>query len=139
MDSVQLIEQEFVLPLKEAITRDDLIATRQMIDSIEINDESIVNKTIIKVTAEKYIEYLRDGEQYKEGVPTINALGNWIIAKDLDLNPYAVQRNIIKNGTSWDQIGGSVELKAVLNEDFAKYTMDKLIENERTNILNQWL
>lgn len=135
MDLAAIVEKEFTQPLKDAIVADDLIATRQLINSVAQDVEITATKQTVRVMAEKYILELRDGEQYKSP-PTLEAIEKWIIAKGLEgtLNAYAVLNSIEVNGTTWDRQGGSVELQAVINKANVKRVMGVAVQQEILNI-----
>ena len=107
MDIAELVEQEFTQPLREAIATDDLIATRQLINSVSQTYENQNNVQTVRVFAESYILQLRDGEQYKNDLSLSN-IETWIEAKGLSgtLDPSAVYKSILRDGTTWDRIGG---------------------------------
>lgn len=140
MDLAALVEQEFIQPLKEAIETDDLIATRQLINSVRLESNITANKDEVKVYAEAYILELRDGEQYKSP-PTLEDITIWVEAKGLAglMDPAAVWESILENGTTWDRIGGSKALQAVINPEVIQSIMNTAI-GETINELKstQW-
>lgn len=141
MDLEALVDDEFVQPLRGAITADNLIATRQLINSVTTTSNITANKQEVKVFAEAYILELRDGEQYKSP-PTIEDIRTWIDAKGLDgiLDPYAVLATIQTEGTTWDRKGGSTQLQAVLNPENVQRIMNIAIDETINEISQtQWL
>lgn len=128
MDLAALVEQEFIQPLKAAIETDDLIATRQLINSVSLESNITANKDEVKVYAEAYILELRDGEQYKSP-PTLEDITIWVDAKGLTglMDPAAVWQSILENGTTWDRIGGSKALQAVINPEVIQSIMNTAI------------
>lgn len=141
MDLEALVDDEFVQPLRGAIVADNLIATRQLINSVTTTSNITANKDEVKVYAESYILELRDGEQYKSP-PTIEDIKTWVIAKSLDgiLDPYAVLATIQTEGTTWDQKGGSNKLKDILNPANVQRIMDIAIEETKDEIKStKWL
>lgn len=136
MDLEALVDDEFVQPLRGAIVGDNLIATRQLIESVHTTSIDTPNKQEVKVFAAAYILELRDGEQYKNP-PSFQDIQNWVIAKGLDgiLDPGAVWATIQTEGTTWDRKGGSAKLQAVLNEENVKRIMAIAIAETTNEIL----
>ena len=140
MDLASLVEKEFTQPLRNAIVTEDMIATKQLINSVKQESNILVGKQEVKVYAESYILELRDGEQFKRE-PNIQDIEAWLKAKGLDstLNAYAVLNSIKENGTSWDQQGGSVELQSVINKENIQRIMDlAIIEETNKLIKTRW-
>lgn len=137
MDLEALVDDEFVQPLRGAIVADNLIATRQLIESVHTTSNITANKQEVKVYAEAYILELRDGEQYKSP-PTIDDIRTWIEAKGLDgvLDPYAVLATIQTEGTTWDRKGGSAKLQAIINPENVQRIMNIAID-ETINEISQ--
>lgn len=141
MDLAALVDDEFVQPLRGAIVADNLIATRQLIESVRLESNITANRDEVKVYAEAYILELRDGEQYKSP-PNIEDIKEWVIAKGLDgvLDPWAVLANIQTEGTTWDRKGGSDKLKAIVNPDNVKRIMNIAIDETLNEIsTTKWL
>ena len=139
MDLKAILDDEFIQPLRGAIVAEDMVATRQLIESIGLVDTSTDNKIEVSVVAESYILELRDGEQYKSK-PTLQDIQTWLDAKGLLLDARAVLANILTEGTSWDKKGGSEQLQNIINEDNVKRIVDIAIEELKIEI-NQikWL
>lgn len=140
MDLVQLVQTELVEPLKDAIATDDLIATGQLRDSVRMESNITANKDEVKIYAEAYILELRDGEQYKSE-PTLADIVEWVEAKGLSglMDPEAVLSSILRDGTTWDRIGGSPALKAVLNPENIQRIMNIAIDETLNEISQtQW-
>lgn len=139
MDLEKIVDDEFVQPLRGAIAADNLIATRQLIESVSATSNITTSKQEVKVYAEAYILELRDGEQYKSP-PTIADIEEWVIAKGLDgiLDPWAVLATIQTEGTTWDRKGGSPQLQAILNEANVQRVMDIAIEEATNEILTSF-
>ena len=137
MDLAAIVEREFTQPLRDAIKDEDMIATKQLINSVRQESNITDKKQEVKVYAESYILELRDGEQYKRE-PTIQDIEAWLKAKGLDstLNAYAVLNSIKENGTTWDRQGGSIELKAVINKDNIDRVMAAAIAEKSKEILS---
>lgn len=136
MDLIQIVENEFTQPLREAIANDDLIATRKLINSIsQIKTESNGQITI-DVFAESYILSLRDGTQYENNI-SLSDIETWIEAKGLtgSLDAGAVYNSILTNGTIWDRQGGVQGLKNIINEINVQRVMDILISEAKNQIL----
>lgn len=140
MDLEALVDEEFVQPLRGAIVADNLIATRQLIESVHTTSNITANKQEVKVFAESYILELRDGEQYKSP-PNIEDIKIWVEAKGLEgtLDPYAVLATILTEGTTWDQKGGSAKLQDVLNPENVQRIMNIAIDETINEISKtQW-
>lgn len=139
MDLKAILDDEFIQPLRGAIVAEDMVATRQLIESIGLVDTSTDIKIEVSVVAESYILELRDGEQYKSK-PTLQDIQTWLDAKGLLLDARAVLANILTEGTSWDKKGGSEQLQNIINEDNVKRIVDIAIEELKIEI-NQikWL
>lgn len=125
MDLEALVDDEFVQPLRGAIVQEDMVATRELLNSLKIENTSTPDKDEVKVYALAYLLELRDGEQYKSP-PTIDDIKTWVIAKGLDgiLDPYAVLATIRTEGTTWDRKGGSVLLQSIVSEENIKRISD---------------
>lgn len=125
MDLEALVDDEFVQPLRGAIVQEDMVATRELLNSLRIENTSTPDKDEVKVYALAYLLELRDGEQYKSP-PTIDDIKTWVIAKGLDgiLDPYAVLATIRTGGTTWDRKGGSVLLQSIVSEGNIKRISD---------------
>jgi len=140
MDLGQLVQTELVEPLIEAIIQEDMVATEQLIQSIRYETNITTSKDEVKVYAMDYLLELRDGEQYKSP-PTLADIEEWVLAKDLEglLDPYAVWENILEEGTTWDQQGGSARLKEVLNPENVQRIMNIAIDETINELLHtQW-
>lgn len=136
-----IVDDEFIQPLRGALTAENMIATRQLIESVKMESSILPNREEVKVYAESYILELRDGEQYKSP-PTIDGIKIWVEAKGLDgvLDPYAVLGTILSEGTTWDKQGGSVRLKEVISDDNLQRIMNIAVEDEIANLKNiKWL
>lgn len=137
MDLGALVQTELVEPLLEAIIQEGMVATEQLIQSVRYETNLTADKQEVKVYAMDYLLELRDGEQYKSP-PTLADIEEWVLAKDLEgvLDPYAVWQNILEDGTTWDQQGGSERLKAVLNPENIQRIMNIAID-ETINEISQ--
>jgi hypothetical protein len=141
MDLAAIVDDEFIQPLRGAIVAEDMVATRQLIDSLTMESEKTPDKDTVRVYAQSYILELRDGEQYKSP-PTIEDIEIWIDAKGLSgiLEPYAVLANIRTEGTTWDQKGGSLLLKEIISEENIKRITDIAVEQKKQELINfRWL
>lgn len=141
MDLEDLVDDELVVPLVDAVISEDMVATEQLIQSIKTETTKTSDIDEVRVYAESYLLELRDGEQYKSP-PTLEDISTWILAKDLEgiLDPYAVLENINQFGTSWDQKGGSTKLQEVLSESNIKRIMNIAIDETINEISNtKWL
>lgn len=129
MDLEALVDDELIQPLRGAIVAEDMVATRQLIESVHTETTSTPDIEEVRVYAESYILELRDGEQYKSK-PTIEDITVWVEAKGLagTLDPYAVLATILTEGTTWDKQGGSTKLQEVLSEANIKRIMNIAID-----------
>lgn len=140
MDLAKLVDDEFVQPLIDAIETDDLIATGQLRNSVRLESNITANKDEVKVYAMDYVLELRDGEQYKSP-PTLADIEEWVKAKGLDgvMDPGAVWRSILDNGTIWDRVGGVQGLKAVINPENIQRIMSIAIDETIQELTHtQW-
>lgn len=141
MDLAELTEREFTQPLREAITEEDMIATRRLIDSVKQESNITDSKQEVKIYAMDYVLELRDGNSDEKRM-TVEKITEWINAKGLEatLDPQAVFNSILENGTSWDKQGGSRELKNVINEENLKRILNLAVKEETKKILQtKWL
>jgi hypothetical protein len=141
MDLEALVDDEFLQPLRGAIVREDMVATRELLESLKLESTSTPFKDEVKVYAAAYILELRDGEQYKSP-PNIDDITKWVIAKGLDgiLDPYAVLATIQTEGTTWDRKGGSVLLQNIISEANLKRISDIAVEDYAAEIKSiSWL
>lgn len=139
MDLESLVDDMFVQPLKRAIVAEKMVATKQLIESVETKDTSTKDKTEISVVAESYILELRDGEQYKKK-PTLQDIQTWLDAKGLFLDANSVLANILTEGTSWDKKGGSVLLQEVINENNVNNIVNIAVEEYKQDLNKiKWL
>lgn len=139
MDLESLVDDMFVQPLKGAIVAEKMVATKQLIESVETKDTSTKDKTEISVVAESYILELKDGEQYKRK-PTLQDIQTWLDAKGLFLDANSVLANILTEGTSWDKKGGSVLLQEVINENNVNNIVNIAVEEYKQDLNKiKWL
>jgi hypothetical protein len=139
MDLESLVDDMFVQPLKGAIVAENMVATKQLIESVETKDTSTKDKTEISVVAESYILELRDGEQYKKK-PTLQDIQTWLDAKGLFLDANSVLANILTEGTSWDKKGGSVLLQEVISENNVNNIVNIAVEEYKQDLNKiKWL
>jgi len=141
MDLAAIVDDEFIQPLRGAIVAEDMVATRQLIDSLSFESEKTPDKDTVRVYAQSYILELRDGEQYKSP-PKIEDIELWVEAKGLSgiLDPYAVLGTILSEGTSWDKLGGSVLLQEIISEENIKRITDIAVEQKKQELINfKWL
>jgi hypothetical protein len=141
MDLGAIVDDELIQPLRGAIVAEDMVATRQLIESISTQTTKTETLEEVRVYAEDYLLELRDGEQFKSP-PTLEAIETWIEAKGLagTLDPYAVLGSILAEGTSWDRQGGSVKLQEVLSPENVQRIMNIAIEENKNEILKtSWL
>lgn len=139
MDLESLVDDMFVQPLKGAIVAEKMVATKQLIESVETKDTSTKDKTEISVVAESYILELRDGEQYKKK-PTLQDIQTWLDAKGLFLDANSVLSNILTEGTSWDKKGGSVLLQEVISENNVNNIVNIAVEEYKQDLNKiKWL
>lgn len=141
MDLAVLVDNELLQPLIDAIIEEDMVATEQLIQSIRYDTNLTADRDEVKVYAVEYLLELRDGEQYKSP-PTLEDIEEWILAKDLEgkLDAFSVHQTILRDGTTWDRIGGSPALKAVLNPENIQRIMNIAIDETLNEISKtQWL
>ena len=129
MNLEDIVDDELIQPLRGAIVAEDMVATRQLIESISTETTKTATLEEVRVYAESYILELRDGEQYKSP-PSLDDIRTWIEAKGLEgvLDPYAVLATIQTEGTTWDRAGGSAKLQDVLNPGNIQRIMNIAVE-----------
>jgi len=125
--------------LKRLIIENDMVATRALLNSIRYEEKNLLEITTIDIIALDYIVGLDEGvEPGHKPVPEIADLQKWLSAKNLDLNPYAVKANIIKNGTSWYQQGGSHIVTDSINDEAIKQVIELATPDLQIKIKEQW-
>lgn len=111
----QAINEVIVDKLKGLIVSNDMVATGALLASVGLKvsvENGVVNYDIVALDYIEWLNYgfpgspeptFRDWDQE----PLVHKLQEWIDAKGLDLNPFAVRANILKMGTTWHRQGGS--------------------------------
>lgn len=125
----EAINEVMVDKLKGLIIAKDMVATGALLASVALKvsaDNGVINYDIVALD---YIEWLNYGFPPKseptftdwDQEPQIHKLQEWIDAKGLDLNPFAVRAAILKRGTTWYREGGSHIVTDSINaEAFAR-------------------
>lgn len=111
-DAINLV---IVEKLKGHIVSNDMVATGALLNSVRVEKTERLGIITYDIIANNYIEDLNYGIPGKPSPdftdfdqdPRIAKLQEWIDAKGLDLNPFAVRANILKYGTTWFRQGGS--------------------------------
>ena len=135
-ESVQTV---IIDKIKRAIIDNDMVATRALLNSVRFDKKELLGLITYDIVALAYIVDLDLGvEPGKQPYPTIEALQKWIDAKNLPLNPYAVRANIIKNGTTWYQIGGSHIVTDSINDEAFKEVIELAKPDLQIKIKEQW-
>lgn len=140
MNLEAIVDDEFIQALRGAVVAENMVATRQLVDSISMQTTSTPDLEEVRVFAEDYILELRDGEQYKSP-PTVENIRIWLEAKGLDgiLDPYEVTASILAEGTTWDRKGGSLRLQEIISEENIKRVMNIAVEELTEEIKSiQW-
>lgn len=139
MTTDQAIQIEIIDKLKALIISNDMVATRALLNSVRYEKNESFNQLSYDIIALDYIVGLDEGiEPQQTPYPTIENIQKWINAKGLDLNPYAVKNSIIKNGTSWYQIGGSHVVTNIINQQAFNEVINLSKEEIKQNITKQW-
>lgn len=121
-DAINLV---IVDKLKGLIVSNDMVATGALLNSIRVEKSERAGVITYSILALNYIEDLNYGVPGKvnpdftdfEQDPLIHKLEQWIEAKGLDLNPFAVRANILKYGTTWHRLGGSNIVTDSINDE----------------------
>lgn len=139
MNLDEAVQTVIIDKLKRAITDNDMVATRALLNSVRFEKVELLGLITYDIIALDYIVDLDKGVPPKtEPFPTIEALNTWIKAKNLPLNAYAVRANIIKNGTTWFQIGGSHIVTDSINDEAFKEVIELAKPDLQNKIKEQW-
>lgn len=111
-DAINLV---IIEKLKGLIVSNDMVATGALLNSVRVEKTERLGIITYDIIALDYIEDVNFGVPPKDSPdfknfdqdPRITKLQEWIDAKSLDLNPFAVRANIMKYGTTWFRQGGS--------------------------------
>lgn len=135
----EAVQSVIIDKLKQAIVDNDMVATRALYNSVRFEKKELLEQITIEIFALDYIVGLDHGVAPREKpYPEIEDLKIWLEAKGLELNPYAVQQNIIKNGTTWYQQGGSHIVTDSINEEAFKHVVDLASSDIKLKIKTQW-
>lgn len=132
--------------LKQAIVENDMVATRDLLNSVRYEKSETMSQTSYDILALEYIVDLNDGvaplgsPDYKDFStgPRISELETWIEKKGLNLNPFAVRASIIKNGTTWYRKGGSNVVTDVINDESFNEIINLSKKEIQNNITKKW-
>lgn len=139
MTIAEAVQSVIIDKLKQAIVDNDMIATRALYNSVRFEKKELLEQITIEIFALDYIVGLNDGIAPRtQPYPEIEELQTWLDAKGLALNPYAVQQNIIKNGTSWFQQGGSNVVTDSINKEAFKQVVELATPDLKIKIKEQW-
>ena len=139
MELGDAVNQVIIQKLIASIIENDMVATRALLNSVRYTESNLLEETTITILALDYIVGLNDGiEPGATPIPTIADLEQWIAAKGLSLNPWAVRTNIIKNGTTWFQQGGSNIVTDAINDEAFKQVIELSRPELQNKIKLQW-
>ena len=126
----------FINKARQNIIDNNSVATGTLMNTmekiVEIND----NKISVKIKLQDYWDDLENGQRpFTLGIATIK---DWIEVKNLDLNPYAVQKKIQKEGTDAHPFFNSAKdetykifeqrITYAIEEDIAQWVIDNVNE-----------
>jgi hypothetical protein len=135
----EAVQIEIIDKLKKAMVDRDMVATGAMLKSIRFETTELLQQTTVNIYALDYIGDLEFGvEPERRPPPTIEALTTWAKAKDLDLNPYAVQNAIIAKGTIAYQIGGTNIVSDTINTESFNRVVELASSEIKLKIKKQW-
>lgn len=132
MTADEAVQTVIIDKLKRLIEANDMVATRELLNSIRYEKNESLGLLSYDIVALDYIVDLNDGvapieiptfDDFSTG-PRISDLTKWIEAKGLDLNPFAVRANIMKFGTTWFREGGSHIVTDTINDEAFKQIVE---------------
>ncbi|WP_187774826.1 hypothetical protein [Pedobacter sp. BS3] len=118
------------LEIKANMIANNQVATRKTIDSFEVITPNDVSA---ELWAAKWVMALEDGRKptshtgpfQSAGKTLVESIKEWIAAKKLDLNPYAVARKIHAEGTKLYRQGGK---SGVISTVITEQRLSNLVE-----------
>jgi len=135
----EAVQSVIIDNLKRSIINNDMVATRALLNSVRFEKKELLEQITIDIYALDYIKGLDEGvAPGEQPFPTIENIQIWLDAKGLDLNPYAVKANIIKNGTSWYQQGGSHIVTDSINSEAFNQVIELSKPDLQIKIKEQW-
>jgi len=135
----EAVQSVIIDKLKRSIIDNDMVATRALLNSVRFDKKELLEQITIEIYALDYIVGLDLGvAPGEQPFPTIENIQIWLDAKSLDLNPYAVKANIIKNGTSWYQQGGSHIVTDSINSEAFNQVIELSKPDLQIKIKEQW-
>jgi len=135
----EAVQSVIIDKLKRSIIDNDMVATRALLNSVRFEKKDLLQQITIDIYALYYIVGLDLGvAPGEQPFPTIENIQIWLDAKGLDLNPYAVKANIIKNGTSWYQQGGSHIVTDSINSEAFNQVIELSKPDLQIKIKEQW-
>jgi hypothetical protein len=146
MTADEAVQTVIIDKLKSLIEANDMVATRELLNSIRYEKNESLGLLSYDIIALDYIVDLNDGvapianpdfKDFGTG-PQISKLIKWIDAKGLDYNPFAVRANIMKFGTSWFQKGGSHIVTDTINAEAFAQVVELAKPELQNKIKSQW-
>lgn len=135
-DSLQI---RIINPLRKDLRNREMYASGDLEKSIDFNIKESPGEIEVSIVANDYIQRLQDGAEPNEiPIPTIAELTRWIDNKGLDLNPYAVQKSIIKQGTMVYRIGGTTVVSDVINTNTFKQIIKDITPDIKAKTKSEW-
>ena len=135
-DSLQI---RIINPLKQDLRNREMYASGDLEKSIDFVIKESTGEIEVSIVANDYIQRLQDGAEPNEiPIPTIAELTRWIDNKGLDLNPYAVQKSIIKQGTMVYRIGGTTVVSDVINTNTFKQIIKDITPDIKAKTKSEW-
>ena len=135
-DSLQI---RIINPLRQDLRNREMYASGDLEKSIDFVIKESPGEIEVSIVANDYIQRLQDGAEPNEiPIPTIAELTRWIDNKGLDLNPYAVQKSIIKQGTMVYRIGGTTVVSDVINTNTFKQIIKDITPDIKAKTKSEW-
>jgi hypothetical protein len=135
----EAVQSVIIDKLKRSIIDNDMVATRALLNSVRFEKKELLEQITIDIYALDYIVGLDLGiSPGEQPYPAIDDIQIWLDAKGLDLNPYAVKANIIKNGTTWYRQGGSHIVTDSINAEAFNQVIELSKPDLQIKIKEQW-
>ena len=129
--SLNLGQVESVIRSAVQKTFDDLdkVATGRTLDSVEIRSVVTGNEADFEITLGGGAPFIQSGRAPGAAMPPVQPISEWISARRLPLNPYAVAKSIAKNGIA------PVDLLAALEENLLERGIAAQLEDSLADTL----
>jgi hypothetical protein len=94
---VQLLGKDSIDHISKYLEQKDKVATSNLINSLSYDFKQLVSNLSIELSSEDYLEYINRGRP-SGYFPNVKKIKDWLTAKGLDYNEWAVATNIYKYG-----------------------------------------